>query len=156
MQVISTSDVCLIATLCVLATGDRERIRENLLNRTSFRTSLDDSQGWILDMIRAFMSANYGEVDEIFKTIRVSFALLCFQTFLSLHGFTYFGVARFAISLISATSRLEPFPQWTCPIAWPFDQDPVDRSIRRAILFREDRNHGFRFWGGREGNAIYS
>jgi len=78
MQVISTSDVCLIATLCVLATGDREKIRENLLNRTSFRTSLDDSQGWILDMIRAFMSANYGEVDAIFKTIRVSFALLCF------------------------------------------------------------------------------
>jgi len=71
-QVISTADVCLISALCVLATGDRERIRENLLNRTSFRTSLEDSQGWMLDMIRAFMSADYGAVEVIFKSIKVS------------------------------------------------------------------------------------
>ncbi|ORX38038.1 cop9 signalosome complex subunit 1 [Kockovaella imperatae] len=63
-QVISTSDMCLVTALCVLATGSRDRIRQELLDRSSFRIGLDDTQGWILDLVRAFMDAQYGQVSS--------------------------------------------------------------------------------------------
>lgn len=69
---ISTADVCLISGLCILATGRREQITDKLLERTSFRTSLDDSQAWLLDLIRAYMSAQYGEVEAIYNRVEVS------------------------------------------------------------------------------------
>jgi COP9 signalosome complex subunit 1 len=64
--------VCLISGLCILATGRREQITDTLLDRTSFRTSLDDSQGWLLDLIRAYMNAQYGEVKAIYNRVEVS------------------------------------------------------------------------------------
>jgi len=64
---ISTTDLALCTALLVLATADRTRIRTELVDRTSFREALGDEQGWIMDLIRAFMDAHYGEVSRILQ-----------------------------------------------------------------------------------------
>ena len=64
--------MALIAALCVLSTGDRSRIRRVLLERTSFRTSLEDSQTWVLDLINAFIAAEYSKAGQILQRAEVS------------------------------------------------------------------------------------
>ncbi|RSH93652.1 hypothetical protein EHS25_006298 [Saitozyma podzolica] len=60
-QAISTSDIALITALCTLSTSTRDRIRRVLVDRSSFRSALDDSNRWILDLVRAFIDARYGD-----------------------------------------------------------------------------------------------
>ncbi|KAK4689314.1 COP9 signalosome complex subunit 1, partial [Tremellales sp. Uapishka_1] len=64
---ISTADIAVIVGLCVLATCSRDRIRTTLLDRTSFRAGVDESDKWVMDLVRAFMDASYSEVMEICK-----------------------------------------------------------------------------------------
>jgi hypothetical protein len=68
----STADLALITALCVLATGKRSTIQHLLLDRASFRSSVDDSQLWILDAIRGFVNAQYGETLMLFQRHEVS------------------------------------------------------------------------------------
>lgn len=61
-QAISTSDLALLTAVCTLATADRDRIRRVLLDRTSFRSALDDPNRWLLDLVRSYMDADYVKV----------------------------------------------------------------------------------------------
>ncbi|KAL1409446.1 hypothetical protein Q8F55_003429 [Vanrija albida] len=61
-QAISTADTAFISAICALATGSREHLRRVLLDRASFHSAVDDSQGWVLDLVRAFVDARYGDV----------------------------------------------------------------------------------------------
>lgn len=67
--------MALVTAMCTLATAKRDRIRRVLLDRMSFRSAVDDSQGWIIDLIRAFMEAKYGEVTTILNKAEVSVQL---------------------------------------------------------------------------------
>jgi COP9 signalosome complex subunit 1 len=63
--------LALIAALCTLATGSRERIRRILLDRPSFRTALGDEQGWIVDLVRALLDAEYSELGPLLRKAEV-------------------------------------------------------------------------------------
>lgn len=76
-QAISTADVCLLAAMCILSSGDRDRIRRIILERSSFRAGLDDTQAWISDLTRAFVSANYQVVSRILAKVEVSLLAPC-------------------------------------------------------------------------------
>ena len=71
-QAISNADVALITTLCVLATGSRDRIRETLLESSALRGTVDDGESWIMDLISAYMNAQYAEVNTIMRKAQVS------------------------------------------------------------------------------------
>lgn len=43
-----------------------------LLDRASFRSSVADGQAWLLDLIRAFVGAQYREVAQILRKAEVS------------------------------------------------------------------------------------
>lgn len=64
-EAISSQDIALITALCTLATSSRERIRRVLLDRMSFRSAVDDSNKWVLELVRSFVDAEYGRVLEI-------------------------------------------------------------------------------------------
>lgn len=64
-KAISTPDLALLAAICTLATGSRDRIRRVLLDRTSFRTALGDDQGWIVDLVRSLLEAEYSELSAL-------------------------------------------------------------------------------------------
>ncbi|WOO79818.1 COP9 signalosome complex subunit 1b [Vanrija pseudolonga] len=66
-QAISTADTALVSAICALATGSREHLRRVLLDRASFHSAVDDSQGWVLDLVRAFVDARYGEAIVILR-----------------------------------------------------------------------------------------
>ena len=70
-KAMSTSDIATITVLCELATADRDRIHRVLLDRASLRASVDDNQGWILDLIHSFMGAQYDKVSDILRTVEV-------------------------------------------------------------------------------------
>ena len=58
--------------MCVLATGRRNTIRDVLLSRSSFRSAVDDTQQWILDIVRLYADAQYGEVKALIQKVTVS------------------------------------------------------------------------------------
>ena len=66
-QAISTSDLALLSAFYVLASSDRSRIRRVLLDRATFKNQLDDSQGWIVDLVRAYVDANYEQVMSLLQ-----------------------------------------------------------------------------------------
>jgi hypothetical protein len=70
--VISSSDVALLAGMCILATGSRESIRQDLLSATSFRAALADDQQWLLEAVRLSSEAQYGEMTTIIQKATVS------------------------------------------------------------------------------------
>lgn len=72
VQAISTSDVALITGICILATGSRDMIREVLLSRSSFRSSVDDTHQWLLEAVRLFSDAQYGDAMALLDTANVS------------------------------------------------------------------------------------
>ncbi|GMK54863.1 hypothetical protein CspeluHIS016_0114490 [Cutaneotrichosporon spelunceum] len=59
--VISTADLAFLTAILALASGSRDYIKRVLLDRPSFHAAIDDSQSWILDLVRAFVGAHYGE-----------------------------------------------------------------------------------------------
>ncbi|BEI80381.1 hypothetical protein CcaverHIS002_0109100 [Cutaneotrichosporon cavernicola] len=65
--VISTADLAFLTAILALASGSRDYIKEVLLDRPSFHAAIDDSQPWILDLVRAFVGANYGEALTILR-----------------------------------------------------------------------------------------
>lgn len=70
--VISTSDLAFLTAICAIASGSRDYIRRIILDRPSFHSAVDDSQSWILDLVRAFVSAHYGEALGILRKVEVS------------------------------------------------------------------------------------
>ncbi|KAK1923869.1 putative cop9 signalosome complex subunit 1 [Papiliotrema laurentii] len=99
---ISTSDVALITALCVLSTGDRSRIRRVLLERTSFRTSLEDSQTWVLDLINAFIAAEYSKASQ---TLQRAEPFLLLNPYLAPHISEF----RLLLDSRSIVQYVEPF-----------------------------------------------
>jgi COP9 signalosome complex subunit 1 len=71
-QAMSTPDVAFICAICTLATGSRDHIRRVLTDRASFHTSLGDHQGWVLDLVRAFVEARYSEALTLLRKAEVS------------------------------------------------------------------------------------
>lgn len=71
-EVISSADLALLTTVCALASGERADIKSKLLDRPSFHASIDDSQNWILDLVRAFVGANYAEALKLLRKAEVS------------------------------------------------------------------------------------
>lgn len=94
-QAISTSDLALLSAFYVLASSDRGRIRRVLLDRAAFKNQLDDSQGWIIDLVRSYVDASYGQVMSLLQ-----YSEVC--PFFSL--FFFFGWK----SLILISSLLQP------------------------------------------------
>ncbi|WWD20026.1 hypothetical protein CI109_104499 [Kwoniella shandongensis] len=84
-KAISTADVALITAFCVLASADRARIRAVLLDRASFRAQIDDHATWILDLVRSFVDAKYGDVMTL---LRRAAPILLLNPFLSEHSTT--------------------------------------------------------------------
>jgi hypothetical protein len=70
--VISSSDVALLAGICILATGSRASIREDLLSVTSFQSALADDQQWLLEAVRLSSEAQYGEMTALIQKAAVS------------------------------------------------------------------------------------
>nr|KIR47016.1 COP9 signalosome complex subunit 1 [Cryptococcus bacillisporus CA1280] len=79
-QAISTSDLALLSAFYIFASSDRGRIRRALLDRATFKSQLDDSQGWIIDLIGAYVDANYGQVMSL---LQYSEPILLLNPFLS-------------------------------------------------------------------------
>lgn len=52
----------MLTAVCTLATANRDRIRRVLLDRTSFRSAVDDSNRWLLDLVQSYMDADYVKV----------------------------------------------------------------------------------------------
>ena len=71
-QALSTADLALIVTVCTLATGRRSRLRQELLEKAQFRACLDDSQSWIVELLRAVIGAKYGEATQILSRAQVN------------------------------------------------------------------------------------
>lgn len=70
-RAISTSDIAFICAMCALATGSRDHIRRVLIDRASFHTSLGDHQGWVMDLVRAFVEARYSEALTLLRKAEV-------------------------------------------------------------------------------------
>jgi len=70
--VISSSDVALLEGLCILATGSRASVREDLLSATSFSSALADDQQWLLEAVRLSSEAQYGEMTILIQKATVS------------------------------------------------------------------------------------
>lgn len=64
--------MALITAMCILATGSRDTIRDVLLSRSSFRSAVDDTQQWILDAVRSYADAQYGQVRALISKAIVS------------------------------------------------------------------------------------
>ncbi|OWZ44948.1 COP9 signalosome complex subunit 1 [Cryptococcus neoformans c45] len=79
-KAISTSDLALLSAFYVLASSDRGRIRRVLLDRAAFKNQLDDSQGWIIDLVRSYVDASYGQVMSL---LQYSEPILLLNPFLS-------------------------------------------------------------------------
>lgn len=69
--VISGADLAFLTAILSLASGSRDYIQRTLLDRPSFHAAIDDSQSWILDLVRAFVGANYGEALTILHKAEV-------------------------------------------------------------------------------------
>lgn len=67
--------------MCVLATGRRNTIRDVLLSRSSFRSAVDDTQQWILDIVRLFADAQYGKVKDLIHKIMVGLRILALSLY---------------------------------------------------------------------------
>ncbi|KLT39155.1 PCI-domain-containing protein [Cutaneotrichosporon oleaginosum] len=65
--VISTADLAFLTAILALASGTRDYVKRVLLDRPSFHAAIDDSQAWILDLVRAFVGAHYGEALAILR-----------------------------------------------------------------------------------------
>jgi COP9 signalosome complex subunit 1 len=74
--VISTADLAFLTAILALASGTRDYIKRVLLDRPSFHAAVDDSQSWILDLVRAFVGAAYGEALTILRKAEVSYRTL--------------------------------------------------------------------------------
>jgi COP9 signalosome complex subunit 1 len=72
-EAISTPDVAFLCAMCTLATGSREHIRRVIVDRASFHAALGDHQGWVMDLVRAFVDARYGEALTLLRKAEVSF-----------------------------------------------------------------------------------
>lgn len=131
MQAISTADTALITALCTLASAKRDRIRRVLLDRTSFRSAVDDSQSWIIDLIRAFMEAQYGEVTSILNKAEVR------PTWL----YSRQGSGN-TTDTVTAPLAPQPLPVLSCSRTDQPDPDPSDRAVCRALLVNQARSDG--------------
>ncbi len=69
--VISSAELGLIGAVSGLASLDRGEVRRRLLDKTAFRTLLDDSMGWVMDLVRGFVEAKYSEVMGLLETAGV-------------------------------------------------------------------------------------
>lgn len=88
-EAISSADLALITAICSMASCSRAVLREKLLERPSFHSSVDDSQSWILDILRAFVDAQYGDALAILTKAEVSSNIfhISSQPFLLLNPF---------------------------------------------------------------------
>ncbi|KAL7424840.1 hypothetical protein Q5752_000525 [Cryptotrichosporon argae] len=77
-QVISTPDTAIITALCLLTNSRRAHIRHELLDRPGFRAALDDASKWMLDAVRAFVDAKYGEAITLLRQHEADFAIIPF------------------------------------------------------------------------------
>ncbi|WRT69387.1 uncharacterized protein IL334_006371 [Kwoniella shivajii] len=82
-KAISSADLALITAFCILASADRDRIRRVLLDRTSFKAQIDDHDSWIVDLISAYVDANYGQVMNLLQRAE---PMLLLNPFLSSHA----------------------------------------------------------------------
>ena len=71
-QVMSTNDVALLEGMCILATGSRTTIRDDLLAANSFRSSLADDQQWLIEAVRLSTEAQYGAMISLIQKATVS------------------------------------------------------------------------------------
>ncbi|WVQ96389.1 hypothetical protein IAU59_003494 [Kwoniella sp. CBS 9459] len=81
-KAISSSDVALIVAFCTLASASRETVRRELLDRASFKAQVEDHDAWIVELVRAFVDARYGEV---MKYLAKAEPILLLNPFLSPH-----------------------------------------------------------------------
>ncbi|OCF33382.1 hypothetical protein I316_04801 [Kwoniella heveanensis BCC8398] len=81
-KAISSSDIALIVAFCTLASASRETIRSELLDRASFKAQVEDHDAWIIELLRAFVDARYGEV---MKYLLKAEPILLLNPFLSSH-----------------------------------------------------------------------
>ncbi|WVF68867.1 hypothetical protein IAT40_003640 [Kwoniella sp. CBS 6097] len=81
-KAISSSDIALIVAFCTLASASRETIRSELLDKPSFKTQVEDHDSWIVELVRAFVDARYGEV---MKYLLKAEPILLLNPFLSPH-----------------------------------------------------------------------
>ncbi|WWD04033.1 hypothetical protein V865_002096 [Kwoniella europaea PYCC6329] len=84
-KAISTSDIGLIVTFCTLANGDRDQIRRVLLENPNYKSQIDDSNSWLIDLINSFVDADYGQV---MRLLYKSEPILLLNPFLSAHTTT--------------------------------------------------------------------
>ncbi|WWC65557.1 uncharacterized protein I303_108175 [Kwoniella dejecticola CBS 10117] len=84
-KAISSSDLALIIAFTTLASSHREKIRRVLLEQTSFKAQVDDGSSWIMDLVRSFVDAKYGEV---MRLLYRSEPTLLLNPFLSAHAQT--------------------------------------------------------------------
>jgi len=74
-EAISTPDAAFLTAICTLATGTREHIRRVLLDRASFHAALGDHQGWVMDLVRAFVDARYSEALTLLRKAEVGYSM---------------------------------------------------------------------------------
>ncbi|WWC73396.1 uncharacterized protein I206_107363 [Kwoniella pini CBS 10737] len=81
-KAISSADLALIITFTTLASSNRDKIRRVLLEQPSFKAQVDDSNSWLMELIRSFVDAKYGEV---MKLLYASEPTLLLNPFISSH-----------------------------------------------------------------------
>ncbi|WVR08336.1 hypothetical protein IAU60_005389 [Kwoniella sp. DSM 27419] len=82
-RAISSADLALVTAFCTLASGDRATIHADLLERASFKSQIDDHDSWILDLVRAYVDARYGEV---MRHLQYAQPILLLNPFLTYHA----------------------------------------------------------------------
>lgn len=127
-QAISTSDLALLSAFYILASSDRGRIRRALLDRATFKSQLDDSQGWIIDLVGAYVDANYGQVMSLLQ-----YSEVC-PFFFPL----WLGVFHSHISIVTANSSLKSLPLVLHPLHHLMYSNPLHHPICTTIL---DHSH---------------
>ncbi|WVQ79475.1 hypothetical protein IAT38_001574 [Cryptococcus sp. DSM 104549] len=132
-KAISTADMALMEAFCFLASADRDRIRRVLLDKASFKSQVDDSQSWVVDLVHAFVDAKYRDVMTL---LRRAEPVLLLNPFLSIHTRSLVNI----IETRAIVQYVQPFSSVqisTMAQAFGSDEGAILETVEKLVATKE-------------------